>query len=100
MTFTQNERENKVEKHLVDEIEALGGRCLKWVCPGHSGVPDRVVLLPHGRIYFIELKRPKGGKVSALQKKWQEWLRTLGFEAYVLWTREEVNEFIRYVKEK
>lgn len=100
MTFTQNERENKVEKHLVDEVEALGGWCLKWVSPGRSGVPDRIVLLPGARIYFVELKRPKGGKLSALQKKWQQRLNTLGFKAYVLWSREEVDEFIKYVKEK
>jgi hypothetical protein len=52
-------RESVVEKHLVSRIASLGGmtRKLKWV--GKRGAPDRLVIL-HGHVYFIELKRPKG----------------------------------------
>jgi len=92
--------EKDIEKHLTKKVKELKGRCLKWVCPGWAGVPDRMVLLPRGRIYFVELKREKGGRLSKLQEKWHEWLRELGFEVFVLWSKDEVNDFIAYVKEK
>lgn len=90
--------EKDIEKKLRQKVEALGGRCLKWICPGWSGVPDRIVLLPGARIYFVETKRPKGGVLSALQKKWREWLTGLGFSCWVVWTMEELASFILYVE--
>lgn len=74
--------EKEIEEKLRKMVESHGGRCLKWVCPGWSGVPDRLVLLPGGRIMFVETKRPKGGRYSALQDKWREWLTALGFQYY------------------
>ena len=50
--------ERDVEKKLVREIRKIGGLCLKLVCPGFTGVPDRMIILPGGRIVFAELKRP------------------------------------------
>ena len=41
----KNKKEKSIEKRLVDGVKALGGRCYKWVSPGNSGVPDRIVLL-------------------------------------------------------
>lgn len=72
--------EKDIEGKLRTMVVRHGGLCLKWVCPGWSGVPDRIILLPGGRIIFCELKRPKGGKYSALQDKWKDWLTGLGFE--------------------
>ena len=71
--------EKDIERALVARVKSCGGLCLKWVCPGWSGVPDRIVLLPGGRIMFVELKRPKGGKISPLQQWWARKLRSLGF---------------------
>jgi hypothetical protein len=71
--------ERDIEQKLRKMVARRGGWCLKWVCPGWSGVPDRIVLLPGARVYFVELKRPKGGKYSAMQDKWQEWLQAMGF---------------------
>lgn len=51
-------RESKIEKHLADGIKQLGGLCWKFVSPNLAGVPDRVVVMPGGRVYFIELKAP------------------------------------------
>lgn len=72
--------EKDVETKLRRMVEKHGGRCLKWVCPGWTGVPDRIVLLPGGVVMFVETKRPKGGKFSAMQLKWREWLIALGFD--------------------
>ena len=51
--------EKEIEAKLVDVVKRHGGMCLKWVCPGWAGVPDRIVLLPGGKVIFVELKRPK-----------------------------------------
>lgn len=77
--------EKDIERKLRRSVERAGGRCLKWTCPGWSGVPDRIILLPGGRVIFAELKRPKGGRVSKLQEKWREWLTALGFEVWIVW---------------
>lgn len=86
--------EREIEARLRKQVEARGGKCLKWVCPGWGGVPDRIVLLPGARIYFVETKRPRGGIVSALQQKWREWLTGLGFDYSIVWTLDAVEKFI------
>ena len=85
------ELEKSIETKLVTMVKRHGGRCLKWVCPGWSGVPDRILLLPGGRVYFVETKRPKGGRLSALQCKWRDWLTALGFFCSVVWTETDID---------
>lgn len=85
------ELEREIEAKLRRMVEKHGGKCLKWVCPGWSGVPDRIILLPGGVAIFAETKRPKGGKLSALQIKWREWLRNLGFRAVTVWNQDDIN---------
>lgn len=86
--------EKDTERLLVRRVEQAGGQCLKWVCPGRSGVPDRIVLLPGGRIAFVELKRPKGGRVSELQKYWANKLEAAGFKWYLLKDGDDVRKFM------
>ena len=85
--------EKDIEKKLRQLVEAGGGRCLKWVCPGWSGVPDRIILLPFGRICFVETKRPKGGKLSKLQQWWGAELHRLGFGYGVIWSENDLAIF-------
>jgi hypothetical protein len=85
--------EKEIERQLVAMVSRHDGRCLKWVCPGWSGVPDRLVLIPGGHIYFVELKRPKGGRLSAMQRKWRDWLMRLGFMYCVIWSEDDVRIF-------
>ena len=61
-------REKEVEQKLVKAVKLAGGFCIKFTSPGFDGVPDRLVLLPKGRMAFIELKAP-GKKPRALQKR-------------------------------
>ena len=82
-------REKDVEKKLVIAVKAVGGSCPKWVSPGMDGMPDRIVLLPGGRIAFVELKAP-GKKPRALQVKRHEELRALGFQVYVIDRQEQI----------
>ena len=51
-------RESQVEKHLAKRVAALGGLCWKFVSPNLRGVPDRIVAMPGGRVFFVELKAP------------------------------------------
>lgn len=85
--------EKDIERALVRMVVRNGGRCLKWVCPGWLGVPDRLCLLPGGCIYFVETKRPKGGEVGKMQEKWRDWLTELGFAHRFVFTHEDVKAF-------
>ena len=93
--------EKDIEQKLRKMVEAHGGRCLKWVCPGWVGVPDRIVLLPMGRIIFAEVKRPRGGVLSPMQKKWRQWLTKLGFTCEVVWNNEDLLSFkVKHLEER
>lgn len=85
--------EKEIEAKLRDRVKRAGGLCLKWVCPGWAGVPDRLVLLPGGRVVFVELKRPKDGKLSCRQKWWRDKLTALGMRYCVIWDYEALNTF-------
>ena len=74
-------RESDIEAFLRKRVEQEGGKCWKWVSPGRRGVPDRIVLLPYGRICFVELKAP-GEKEKPDQVRVQQILRSLGFRVY------------------
>lgn len=88
--------EKDIERRLKAGVEALGGLCLKWVSPGCTGVPDRVVILPGGRVIFVELKKP-GGRLSERQKLLTRKLKGLGADVRHLWNVEQVKEFLEEV---
>lgn len=74
--------EKTVEAYLRDQVRKSGGLALKLVCPGWTGVPDRLILMPGGRTYFAETK--DNGKTPRLRQRYvHERLRELGFQVYV-----------------
>ena len=85
--------ERDIEKYLVTKVKALGGQALKFTSPGNAGVPDRIVLLPGGRVIFVELKQP-GKKPTALQRVVMAKLRGLGFRATWTDSKEGVDEIL------
>ena len=91
--MTDRTLETEIESKLVDLVKKHGGRCEKLVNVGFAGFPDRTVLLPGGKIMFVETKRPKGGRYSALQNKWRDWLRSLGFQYYRIKDKEQLVAF-------
>lgn len=83
--------ERQIEAHLVKRVKAAGGMALKLISPGVAGVPDRLVLLPGGRILFVELKA-LGEKPRPLQRKRAAQLRALGFRVLTIDATEAVQE--------
>ncbi len=78
--------ESEIEKRLHAGIKKLGAKelrplCLKFVSPGFTGVPDRIILLPGGRLVFVELKQP-GKTERPRQRLVQGLLRKLGFRVF------------------
>lgn len=82
-------RESEIEAALKKAAKKRNGVAFKFVSPGLSGVPDRLVLLPIGKIGFIELKAP-GKKLRKLQEKRKRQLEALGFLVFCLDSKEEV----------
>ena len=81
--------ERDIEQRLVKAVKAKGGLAPKFVSPGFDGVPDRIVLLPHGRIAFMELKA-KGRKMRPLQVRRKRQLESLGFSVYCIDSPEQI----------
>lgn len=86
--------EKDIERKLQRKVKAAGGVCLKFISPGNSGVPDRLILFDRGRIAFAELKRP-GEKPRPLQLVQIRKLRDLGFRVYVISSEEEIAELVK-----
>ncbi|NRN27877.1 VRR-NUC domain-containing protein [Photorhabdus heterorhabditis] len=76
-------RESRIEKHLVKAVQQMGGIAYKFASPGRRSVPDRLVILPGGRIIFVECKSP-GQPPRPDQLREHEKLRALGCEVFVL----------------
>lgn len=85
--------ESAVEAKLVRGVKALGGIAYKFVSPGTAGVPDRIVVLPGGRVIFAELKTD-AGRLSPGQRAQLDRLRALGAEAVVVRGPVGVSEFL------
>jgi hypothetical protein len=85
-----NALEKTIEGYLVKRVRAAGGMAPKWVSPGQSGVPDRIVFLPGGRIIFVEVKAP-GKKLRPLQVHVRGQLEALGVDFRVVDSKETVN---------
>lgn len=86
--------ENDVEKHLRERVKKAGGKAYKLSSQIENGMPDRLVCLPGGRVFFIETKRPKGGRLSKIQIYRHRELTRIGVQVRVLCTKEAIDEFI------
>ncbi|NDL68739.1 VRR-NUC domain-containing protein [Anaerotalea alkaliphila] len=88
--------EKYIEQKLVAAVKKRAGMALKFVSPGLDGVPDRIVLLPMGRMAFVELKAP-GNKMRPLQVRRKRQLEALGFLVYCVDGVEEIEEVLNEV---
>ena len=81
-------QEKAIEQRLLQSVKKIGGQCWKFVSPGNVGVPDRIVLLPEGKVAFVEVKAP-GNKPRPSQLAVHRVLIGLGFKIFVL---DDVNQ--------
>lgn len=90
-------REKIIEQHLVKGVKNSGGIAPKLVSPGFDGMPDRLVLLPGGKIGFVEVKAP-GKEPRPLQVARHGLLRRLGFKVYVLDALEQIGGILDEIR--
>ena len=90
-------RDKIIEQHLVKAVKNSGGIAPKLVCPGFDGMPDRLVLLPGGKIGFVEVKAP-GKEPRPLQVARHGLLRRLGFKVYVLDDPEQIGGILDEIR--
>ena len=90
-------QEKYIEQKLVKAVKDMGGIAPKFVSPGLDGMPDRLVLLPMGRIAFVELKAP-GKKMRPLQVKRKRQLEALGFLVYCIDGLEQIGGMLDEIK--
>ena len=86
-------RERLIEQKLRNGVRIKGGLALKFISPGTAGVPDRIVLLPDGKVFFVELKAP-GKYMSPKQIKMAGVFARLGHQVRVINSMEDVQEFL------
>lgn len=89
--------EKQIDTYLVTSVKALGGWAVKFEPIHVAGFPDRICLLPGGRIFFVEVKAP-GKSPRALQLVIMDKLKALGFDVYVIDSLESLNGLIKKYK--
>lgn len=89
--------EKELEKIFKDEVRRAGGMTYKFVSPGTTGVPDRLVVFPGGLTAFVEVKA-KGKKPRAEQEYQMGRLRGLGCRVFVLDDKEQISATIEQIK--
>jgi len=89
--------EKYFERKLREVVKRLGGIAIKIISPSFTGLPDRMVLMPGGRIWFIELKST-GKSPSPRQRVVHELLCRLGFSVLVIDSETTLNEFLSVIR--
>ena len=84
--------ERTIEHQLKKAIEVSGGLCWKLVCPGTTGVPDRICLM-RNRVVFVELKAPSK-QPRPIQVRRMNQLRQQGFTALVVDSIDGIQEVL------
>lgn len=75
--------EKDVERTLCRYIKENGGMCIKLLCHQLIGLPDRLCLMPGGRVFFVETKTT-GKKPSKIQNNVIGRIKNLGLDVYVI----------------
>lgn len=90
-------REKVIEQKLAAAIKKAGGIALKFVSPGFDGMPDRLLLLPDGKIAFVEVKA-QGKKPRSLQLARHRLLRKLEFYVYVIDSADQIGGMLDEIR--
>lgn len=82
--------EKKIEAKLTAIVKAKGGMCVKYPASFYNGFPDRIVLMPNGKIFFVELKT-EDKTPSPAQREVHKDLAKRGFIVLIIDKIEQVN---------
>jgi len=88
-------KEAAVERELFDRVLDLGGACVKVRAIGHRGFFDRIIILPGGRVIFVEVKRPRGGKWGPHQRQYADLFLVLGAEVALVKKSEDIDALLK-----
>jgi len=88
------ESEKTLDKKLVRKVRELGGLSIKLSALHFTGLPDRMCLVPGGKIAFAEMKGT-GEESSRIQKTVHKKLRELGFAVEVVDSTNSLNIFLK-----
>ena len=87
-------RESEIEQHLIWHVKRLGGKAYKFTSPSNRGVADRVICLPDGSTWFVEVKAPRG-RLSKLQEIFASEMAALNQNYACLWSKEMIDKWIQ-----
>lgn len=90
-------REKLIEKKLCESVKKMGGLAVKFVPTFFAGFPDRIVLMPGGKISFAEIKTT-GKDLSKIQKIIVPMLRRLGFYVVVIDNQIDLDIYLQNLK--
>ena len=93
-TKNKLEKEKEIEKYFIWAVVSLGGKAYKFKSVNHRGVADQIACLPDGSTWFVEIKRPKGGRLSPLQDIFAQEMKALCQSYACLWEKEQINEWL------
>ena len=91
--------EKIIERYLAQQVLKHNGISFKFSSPAHRGVPDRIVIFNPNSVYFVEVKAPTG-KLSRLQIVCLDELAQMGCKCWVVYSKDDVDEFLRHVKDE
>jgi hypothetical protein len=89
-----NVKESAIEAELRKRVLALGGLCEKVMVIGQRGFPDRLVILPGARLFLVEVKRPRRGRLSPHQRAYAARLEALGVVVYLVRNSADIDRLL------
>lgn len=87
-------KEANIEAYLRKRVKELGGEHRKVTYQGRKGAPDDWCFFPCGQLLIIECKRPGKNKLDPLQVVEIEFLQRMGFAAYWVNSKEEIDAIL------
>jgi hypothetical protein len=88
------ELESALEGFFQKRIRLVGGYSIK-LAPTERGIPDRLAIMPVGRMFLVELKA-EGGVLSPIQKAFHERMRETGVNVVTLYGRGQIIDWLRH----
>lgn len=89
--------EKLIEKKLREEVQKMGGLSLKFSSPYHTGIPDRIIIMPGGFVCFAEIKST-GKKPTPIQEKAISLLKSYSLKVEVLDCQEDLDRFVKFLE--